>query len=76
MYFATNFCTGLFLLERFINNRKTSSGAILFTAILYSLFKYSNKFSLFSWYAGGARGGGGSLFLDQTDARRAKKILF
>ena len=37
MYFATNFCTGLFLLERFIDNRKTSSGAILFTAILYSL---------------------------------------
>ena len=47
-YFANNFCTGLFLLRGFINNRKTSSGAILFTDILYSLFKYSNKVLLFS----------------------------
>ena len=37
------FCTGLFLLGEFINNRKTLSGAILLTDILYSLFKYSNK---------------------------------
>ena len=35
-----NFCTGLFLRGGFINNRKTSSGAILSTDILYSLFKY------------------------------------
>ena len=47
MYFAINFCSGLFLLGGFINNRKTSSGAILFTDILYSLFKYSNKVLLF-----------------------------
>ena len=38
--------------EGLINNRKTSSGAILFTDILYSLFKYSNKVLLFSWYSG------------------------
>ena len=47
-YFAISFYTGLFLLRGFINNRKTSSGAILFTDILYSLFKYSNKVLLFS----------------------------
>ena len=46
-YFAINFCTGLFLLGGFINNRKTSFGAILFTDILYSLFKYSNKYFFF-----------------------------
>ena len=51
-YFAINFCTCLFLLGGFINNRKTSSGAILFTDILYSFFKYSNKVLLFSCYAG------------------------
>ena len=48
MYFAINFCSGLFLLGGFINNRKTSSGAILFTDVVYSLFKYSNKVLLFS----------------------------
>ena len=32
-YFAINFCTCLFLLGGFINNRKTSSGAILFSDI-------------------------------------------
>ena len=42
------FGTGLFLLGGFINNSKTSSGAILFTDILYSLFKYSKKVLLFS----------------------------
>ena len=37
----------LFLLGGFINNRKTSSGAIVFTGILYSSFKYSKESTSF-----------------------------
>ena len=47
-FFRPVFCIGSFLLGGFVNNRKTSSDANLFTDILYSLFKYSNKVLLFS----------------------------
>ena len=41
--FDCKFLTGLFLLGGFINNRKTSSGAILFSDILYSFLSIQKK---------------------------------